>query len=102
MFFRFDTARRLALLVCVTALLAGPTPSPATAGTRVTPGDFTGYAFDACDAPSQSHMDAWRRHSQFWGVGVYIAGMNRACSAQPHLTRSWVAAQGRKGWRVLP
>jgi hypothetical protein len=72
------------------------------AATRVMPGDFTGYAFDTCDAPSQRAMDRWRTASRYWGVGIYIAGMNRACDAQPHLTRSWVAEQSRKGWQLLP
>jgi peptidoglycan hydrolase-like protein with peptidoglycan-binding domain len=76
--------------------------APVAADTRVMPGSFTGYAFDTCDAPSQRKMDAWRRHSKFWGVGVYVAGMNRACSTQEHLTRRWVATQSRKGWRILP
>ncbi|MDX6326499.1 MAG: hypothetical protein QOK15_2853 [Nocardioidaceae bacterium] len=90
-------------LTCVVALLTGvSTAAPAAADARVMPGDFTGYAFDACDTPSQRRMDAWRRHSKFWGVGVYVAGMNRACSTQRHLTRTWVATQERKGWRILP
>ncbi len=77
-------------------------PTPAAADTRVMPGNFTGYAFDACDAPSQRQMDRWRTHSKYWGVGIYIAGMNRACSAQPRLTRAWVAEQSRKDWHLLP
>ncbi|CAA9329320.1 MAG: hypothetical protein AVDCRST_MAG34-163 [uncultured Nocardioidaceae bacterium] len=88
-----------AVLALVLPLL---TPAHARADTRVMPGSFTGYAFDTCDAPSQRQMDAWRRHSKFWGVGVYITGMNRACSTQKHLTRRWVATQSRKGWRILP
>jgi peptidoglycan hydrolase-like protein with peptidoglycan-binding domain len=76
-------------------------PLQAQAGPRH-PGDFTGYAFDTCDAPSQRKMDAWRRASQYAGVGVYIAGMNRACKAQRHLTRRWVTEQERNGWRLLP
>ncbi len=80
------------------ALLAGP----AQAASPRHPGDFTGYAFDTCDAPSQRKMNDWRRASKYAGVGIYIAGMNRACKAQPHLTRRWVATQERKGWRLLP
>lgn len=87
----------LAAVLAVTLL-----PGQAQASTRVMPGDFTGYAFDTCDAPPQRKMDDWQRHSKYWGVGIYIAGMNRACSAQPRLTRSWVAEQSRKGWRLLP
>ena len=66
------------------------------------PGNFTGYAFDACDAPSPRTMDHWRTHSKYWGIGIYIAGMNRACDAQPNLTTSWVSEQSRKGWHLLP
>ncbi len=89
----------------VAPLLAGALvlgTAPATAASTVMPGDFTGYAFDACDAPSQKAMDNWRTHSKFAGVGIYIAGMNRACDAQPHLTKSWVRTQSRKGWHLLP
>ncbi len=28
--------------------------------------------------------------------------MNRACDDQPHLTRTWVRKQSRKGWHLLP
>ncbi|HET6562506.1 MAG TPA: glycoside hydrolase domain-containing protein [Marmoricola sp.] len=76
--------------------------APAQAAGPQHPGDFTGYAFDTCDAPSQKKMNDWRRASRYAGVGVYIAGMNRACKAQPHLTRTWVNKQERKGWRLLP
>jgi peptidoglycan hydrolase-like protein with peptidoglycan-binding domain len=93
--------RRLLPLVGLVALLVTLTP-PASADSRVMPGDFTGYAFDTCDTPSQRQMDVWRRHSKFWGAGVYIAGMNRACSTQRHLTRRWVTTQSRKGWHLLP
>jgi peptidoglycan hydrolase-like protein with peptidoglycan-binding domain len=76
-------------------------PGPAQAGPSH-PGDFTGYAFDTCDAPSQRKMDDWRRASPYAGVGIYIAGVNRACTEQRHLTRRWVDEQERKGWRLLP
>lgn len=87
----------LAVLLGVTLL-----PGPARAAAPSHPGDFTGYAFDTCDAPSQRRMDDWRRASKYAGVGIYIAGMNRACKAQPHLTRRWVDTQERNGWRLLP
>ena len=94
------------VLVTVTAvtaaLIALLVPVPASADTEVTPGNFTGSAFDACDAPSQGSMDRWRSRSKYWGIGIYIAGMNRACDAQPNLTPSWVAEQSHKGWRLLP
>jgi hypothetical protein len=62
---------------------------------------WTGFAFDACRAPSQRVMDRWRARSPFLGVGVYIGGSMRAC-AQPHLTRGWVSHQLRAGWKLLP
>ena len=89
-------------LTCTVTLLVGAPVGSAHAETHVMPGNFTGYGFDACDTPSQRRMDAWRRHSKFWAVGVYMAGMNRACSTQRHLTRGWVSTQSRKGWRILP
>jgi len=45
-------------------------------------------------------MDAWLA-SSFRAVGVYIGGIHRAC-AQPNLTFTWVAAQARKGWHIVP
>lgn len=66
------------------------------------PRPFTGYAFDACHAPSQRQMDAWRAHSPYRGVGIYIAGDNRYCPHQRHLDAAWVAAQVRRGWHLLP
>jgi len=74
--------------------------SPAHA--RQHPRSFTGYALDTCDAPSQRAMNRWLTHSRYWGIGIYIAGMNRACSSQPHLTRRWVQRQSANGWRLLP
>src|SRR5687767_3690566 len=40
---------------------------------KATPGDFTGYGFDQCLAPTQQAMDAWWRHSPFTAVGIYIS-----------------------------
>lgn len=86
-----------------TALVAGTVAaSPAAAGNRVTPGNFTGYGFDQCLAPSQAAMDAWLTSSPFWAVGIYISGASRACRSQPNLTPAWVTAQLDKGWRLLP
>ena len=95
------TATVTALLVATTGALALTTPD-AGAATRTMPGNFTGYAIDTCDAPSQRAMNAWRRHSKYAGIGIYVAGMNRACSSQPNLTRRWVKTQSSRGWRLLP
>ena len=61
---------------------------------------FTGLGFDACSAPSSRSMAAWAA-SPYRAVGVYIGGVNRACS-QPNLTPSWVAAQTEAGWHLIP
>lgn len=72
------------------------------AGTIVTPGDFTGFGFDQCLAPSQKAMDTWLLQSPFLAVGIYTSGKSRACRSQPNLTPTWIATQLRKGWRLLP
>lgn len=61
---------------------------------------FTGLGFDACTAPSSRSMTAWKS-SPYRAVGVYIGGINRACS-QPNLTPEWVAAQTAAGWHLIP
>jgi Domain of unknown function (DUF1906) len=61
---------------------------------------FTGLGFDACAAPSSRSMAAWAG-SPYRAVGVYIGGVNRACS-QPNLTASWVAAQTEADWHLIP
>lgn len=92
----------LAVLVLLLGVLSGPAATAKPADKAKVPGSLTGFAFDTCEAPSQRQMDAWRMHSPFWGVGIYIAGMNRACDRQEHLTKAWVSEQRRKGWRLLP
>lgn len=61
---------------------------------------FTGLGFDACSAPSSRYMTAWAS-SPYRAIGVYIGGVNRACS-QPNLTSSWVADQTEAGWHIIP
>jgi hypothetical protein len=61
---------------------------------------FTGLGFDACAAPSTRSMAAWTS-SPYRAVGVYIGGVNRACS-QPNLTANWVTAQTEAGWHLIP
>jgi hypothetical protein len=68
----------------------------------VTPGDFTGYGFDQCQAPSQAKMDRWLATSPFLAVGIYIDGDSRACRYQTYLDAAWVSTQLAKGWRLLP
>ena len=94
--------RRRAILVepdtgaRASALPAAPRRAMASAGGSV----FTGLGFDACTAPSSRSMAAWE-DSPYRAVGVYIGGVNRACS-QPNLTASWVAAQTEAGWHLIP
>ena len=78
------------------AALRDAAPNPAT------PGDFTGYGFDQCLAPTQSTMNTWLRTSPYLAVGIYISGDSRACRSQPNLTPAWVRTQLRRGWRLLP
>jgi hypothetical protein len=62
--------------------------------------DHTGLGFDACAAPSSRAMAAWE-DSPYRAVGVYIGGLNRACS-QPNLTEEWVSEQVEEGWHLIP
>jgi Domain of unknown function (DUF1906) len=95
--------RRRAILVEPTAA-AGASALPRTAprATASAAGGavFTGLGFDACAAPSSKAMGAWTS-SPYRAIGVYIGGVNRACS-QPNLTPSWVAAQTEAGWHLIP
>jgi hypothetical protein len=89
-------------LPVVLILLAGLLPAaPANAATRVTPGSFTGYAFDTCETPDSRSMDVWRRESPFWGVGVYLGGVASHCD-RSNLTGAWVKRQSSRGWRIMP
>ncbi|MGH3362950.1 MAG: glycoside hydrolase domain-containing protein [Nocardioides sp.] len=92
-----------AVVVLVAGLFASVTAAaPARADNVATPGNFTGYGFDQCLAPTQRSMNAWLNHSPFLAVGIYISGDSRACRSQPNLTRDWVSTQLRRGWRLLP
>lgn len=82
-------------------LPSAPQPlARASAATTSSGAVFTGLGFDACTAPSSQAMAAWKR-SPYRAVGVYIGGLNRACS-QPNLTASWVASQTAAGWYLIP
>ncbi|MDQ6642472.1 MAG: DUF1906 domain-containing protein, partial [Actinomycetota bacterium] len=98
--------RRLAVAVATVATALGSAlfwTAPAQAdGNPVTPGDFTGYAFDQCLAPNQSAMTTWMNTSPFLAVGIYISGASRGCPSQPNLTPAWVQTQLAAGWRLLP
>ena len=91
-----------AVAVLAIAMVLAPFRPAAAEPNPVTPGDFRGYGFDQCLAPTQRAMDVWLNHSPFLSVGIYISGNSRACRSQPNLTPRWISAQLRKGWRLLP
>jgi Domain of unknown function (DUF1906)/Putative peptidoglycan binding domain len=91
--------RTLAWLLAAAVLTV---PVRADAGNVATPGNFTGYGFDQCVAPTQKAMNAWLRSSPFLAVGIYISGDSRGCRTQPNLTPRWVSKQQSAGWRLLP
>jgi peptidoglycan hydrolase-like protein with peptidoglycan-binding domain len=92
-------AALIAATLSVTASQARLTAAPAN---PITPGNFTGYGFDQCEAPSQKAMTAWRASSPFRAVGIYISGALRYCQAQTNLTPTWVSTQLAAGWHLLP
>lgn len=86
----------------VTGAQTEPTAgAPAAAPLPVDATSFRGEGFDACTAPGQSAMDAWRDDSDYGAIGVYIGGINRAC-AQSRLTATWLRTQYANGWRFFP
>jgi len=93
--------RRRAILVEPRQAAASALPPLARRGVASAGGSvFTGLGFDACTAPSSRSMAAWE-DSPYRAVGVYIGGVNRACS-QPALTAEWVAEQTEAGWHLIP
>lgn len=77
-------------------------PAAARAANPVTPGNFTGFGFDQCLAPTQKMMNRWWLHSPYQAAGIYISGDSRACRNQPNLTPAWISRQLAIGWRLLP
>jgi hypothetical protein len=61
---------------------------------------YTGYGFDACSAPSLDTLAAWEA-SPYRALGIYIGGINRACT-QTNLTPPWVTSVVGQGWSLLP
>jgi hypothetical protein len=96
-------ATALAVVAGVTTAAGTGTAATGKAtGNVVTPGNFRGFGFDQCLAPSQQAMNAWLNNSPFLAVGIYTSGASRACRNQPNLTPAWVTTQLRNGWRLLP
>lgn len=60
---------------------------------------YSGLGFDACTAPSSRMMSSWSS-SPYRVIGVYIGGVNMACS-QPNLTPSWVSGEVAAGWHLI-
>lgn len=63
--------------------------------------NFRGRGFDTCTAPSRRVMRAWRRHSRYRAIGIYIGGSDRGCS-QRNLSPLWVRRQAAAGWHFFP
>ncbi|MGD0706550.1 MAG: glycoside hydrolase domain-containing protein [Trebonia sp.] len=55
--------------------------------------------FDSCTAPSLATMRVWRQ--QYAAIGVYIGGVNDACS-YGNLSASWISSAAGMGWGMLP
>ncbi len=72
----------------------------ARSGGATASGFRTGLGFDACSAPSTTTVSAWGS-SPYRTIGVYIGGVNRACS-QTNLTSTWVASVIAAGWSLIP
>ncbi len=98
------TARKLLTVLSVSLAAILMMPTTAIAAAPPAPGNFTGYGFDACVAPSQKAMDEWNLKSPFSAIGIYISGNSRYCSDknQPNLSNAWVAKNAQNGWRFIP
>ncbi len=62
----------------------------------------TGQGIDTCEAPSLSAMSTWRLASPYTSIGIYIGGINRACSNAALNSSTWVNTVVAQGWKVLP
>jgi len=82
------------------AVTGGGTAAPEHASAAAKGSVFTGYAFDACNAPSTDALTAWLE-SPYRALGIYIGGANRAC-ANVRLSADWAAAAVSTGWSLIP
>lgn len=95
------TGGLLAATLAVPAAPAAANPTtPATYPAGSSGTWFKGLAFDRCEAPSASAMQAWR--GAYGAVGVYISGRNRACKTQANLSSTWIGTVYAQGWKVIP
>jgi hypothetical protein len=92
--------RRGYLTAALGALLLAVAPAGSAALHTAQPVVFTGYAFDACTAPSTNALQAWSA-SPYRAVGIYLGGVNRACR-DGNLSASWVGSTLGMGWSLLP
>jgi len=88
----------IAAVVAAAVLIGASGSSAAPSAARA--GIFTGYAFDACTAPSGAALNAWLA-SPYRALGIYIGGANRACK-DSNLSATWVASTLNAGWSLLP
>jgi hypothetical protein len=73
---------------------------PAAIRPAAAQGLVQGRGFDTCAAPSTATMKRWRA-SSFQAVGIYIGGVNRACS-QANLSSAWISTIQSQGWHYFP
>jgi Domain of unknown function (DUF1906) len=90
-----------AVLASVQAVAASGQRSGGTPALPARVTNFRGRGFDACTAPSRAYMRAWRRHSSYRAVGIYIGGADRACN-QRNLGPRWVRHEANAGWHFIP
>ena len=86
-----------ALLAASLALLLAADGGATTSARDAT---FTGYGFEACNAPSFDSLDSWLE-SPYRAIGIYIGGIDRSC-ANAQLTADWVSSALADGWSVIP
>jgi len=75
--------------------------TPFTITNPVTPEVWAKAAFDVCDNPTVSQMQAWWTYSPYWAVNIYIGGIARLCD-NLDLTPEWVRAVMDQGWALIP
>lgn len=69
------------------------------AGTSLGVNVYKGEGFDTCEAPDEQQMASWKRYSPYGAIGVYIGGINAACT---NITSSWVSNETAAGWSIWP
>lgn len=110
MAFRFRRARLWCLMTAAGCVLVSAAAIPAYAEIqnpsfdtvkRLYTRTYTGDGFDTCHAPALSAMSAWTKTSPYRAVGIYIGGVNRACS-DGNLSNGWVHSVNAMGWHFVP